>query len=389
MDKRTFEEKLLLFGFDAKSFEVQKQKYAQIITQSKPQLQKALDEEYNLFIHLTTVMPEILENDKLYDYLDMVTNNFVVENSEGLQRFPEYRFDGIKATAAKKANISQVFLPYILEQNDGSTNYEREIGILIDLFAEAIGTNEQMASIIVLYFVLIHFVEQSSIKWVNMHPQFGGITSKADALQTYAQLYCEGDKTLGMSQRGASQQRFAFSSWLFYEELDNKSLRDIDQSIYTEAQQAIEKTEIAKMRSTLLQPKNDVIMQRTPIGDSKDPITINKIDKYSGAEFEVFIGSLFEADGYQVEFTQASNDKGIDIIAKRNGVSIGIQCKRYSSSIGISAVQEVFSGKNFYSLDKALVVTNNTFTKAAKDLADSTGVVLWDRTILIAKISLL
>lgn len=383
MDKRTFEEKLLLFGFNVKSFDVQKQKYAQIIAHSAPHLQETLDEEFALFIHLTTIMPEILGNGKLYDYLDMITNNFIIEN---LEDFSEFAFDGIKASAAKIADNSQVFLPYIRDQNKGTTYYEREINILTDLFSEAIDTNKQIASIIVLYFVLTRFVEQHSIKWVNMYPQFGGITSKADVLSTYAQLYYEGDKIF---KRGLSRHKFELSCWLFYENLDRRSLPDIFQSLDAETKQAIEKTEIAKMRSTFLQPKNDVIMQRTPIGDSEEPITISKIDNYSGVEFEAFIGSLFEADGYQVEFTQASNDKGIDIIAKRSGVSIGIQCKRYSSSIGISAVQEVFSGKNFYSLDRALVVTNNKFTKAAKDLADSTGVVLWDRDFLIAKISLL
>ena len=138
-----------------------------------------------------------------------------------------------------------------------------------------------------------------------------------------------------------------------------------------------------------MQSRSDIIVQWPTLDSTRDSITIEKVDKYSGAEFEAFIGSLFEADGYQIEFTQASNDKVIDVIAKRNGISIGIQCKRYSSAVGISSVQEAFSGKNFYSLDKALVVTNNTFTKAAKDLADSTDVVLWDRDILNAKIRLL
>lgn len=391
MDKRTFEEKFCMIGYDAKSFEIQKQNYEQIRAQFEPSVQKVFDEEINLFIQAATIVPKILENDKLYDYLDMVTNNFVIENMERFLmiriHIPERAFDKIKSTVSAKEKITQLFLPYIRNKNEKRTGYEREIDILIDLFSEAIEANEQIISIIVLYFILIHFIEQFSIKWVNMYPQFGDITSKADALQSYAQVYCDGDKDVrkNLSNFG----RFSFSCWLFYESIDNRKLPDIVESIYTETQQAIKETEIAKTRSTLLQPKNDVIMQRTPIGDSKEPITISKIDNYSGTEFEAFIGSLFEADGYQVEFTQASNDKGIDIIAKRSGVSIGIQCKRYSSSIGISAVQEVFSGKNYYSLDKALVVTNNTFTKAAKELADSTGVVLWDRNILIAKISLL
>lgn len=122
---------------------------------------------------------------------------------------------------------------------------------------------------------------------------------------------------------------------------------------------------------------------------TKANITLADVDIFSGVEFERFVGTLFVADGYHIEYTRISNDKGIDLIARKNGTSIGIQCKCYSSSVGISAVQEVFAGKSYYSLDKALVITNNYFTQAAIDLAKSTGVILWDRNILEAKMSVL
>lgn len=386
MDVRTFVERFVRLGFDAKSFEVQRQSYAQISPQIEPQVQKIIDEEINLFIQVATIMPGILGDDKLYNYLDMITNNFVAENMESFLHYPYFDFiDYIKATIAKRAQITQLFLPYIRDKDIKYTRYEREIDILAALFSEVINTNEQTIFIIELYFILIHIIEQFATTWINMYPQFGDITYKADALHTYARLYCEGDRNF---TKGLCQNNFAFSCWLFCKNIDDRSLRDIVQSINTETGQAIEQIKTSKIREKLLQSKNDVTMQRPPVGDLKEAITISVVDKYSGTEFEAFVGTLFEADGYQVEFTQASNDKGIDIIAKRNGISIGIQCKRYSSNIGISAVQEVFSGKNFYSLDKALVVTNRSFTKAAKDLADSTGVVLWDRTILDAKIKL-
>lgn len=385
MDISIFVERFVRFGFDAKSFDVQRQNYAQISSQIEPQVQRVIEEEINLFIRVATIMPGILGDDKLYDYLDMITNNFVTENMEIILSYPEMKFDGIKAAIAEKVKISQLLLPYIRDKNKGFTRFKQEIDILTDLFSEKINANDQIISIIVLYFILIHFVEQLSIKWVNMYPQFGGILSKEDVLRTYAQLYYEGNNDL---RKALSNQKFVFSCWLFCKNIDNRSLHDIFHSIDQETGQAIEQTSTAKIRATFLQSKSDVIMQRTSVGDSKEVITISTIDKYSGAEFEAFVGSLFEADGYQVELTQASNDKGIDIIAKRNGISVGIQCKRYSSNIGISAVQEVFAGKNFYSLDKALVVTNRSFTKAAKDLADSTGVILWDRVILDTKIKL-
>jgi HJR/Mrr/RecB family endonuclease len=57
-------------------------------------------------------------------------------------------------------------------------------------------------------------------------------------------------------------------------------------------------------------------------------------------------------------------------------LSIAIQCKHYSQPVGNKAVQEVYSGKDFYNTDIAVVVTNNEFTKSAKELASSLDVLL-------------
>lgn len=151
--------------------------------------------------------------------------------------------------------------------------------------------------------------------------------------------------------------------------------------IEEDIQRAQKNSEYEHFREKLL-PKA-IKEKRTP------GITMEEVDQYSGIEFEKFIGSLFETDGYSVGYTMASNDKGVDIIARRDGISIGIQCKCYTGAVGISAVQEAFAGKNFYDLDKSMVITNSKFTKAARELAQSTNVILWDRSVLLAKISLL
>ena len=115
--------------------------------------------------------------------------------------------------------------------------------------------------------------------------------------------------------------------------------------------------------------------------------SIDDIDLMNGLEFEKFIAELFSKMGYESEITKASGDQGIDVIASKNGNKIGIQAKCYSSSVGNKAVQEAVAGKNHYRLDKAIVVTNNFFTDAAQQLAQSNSIILWDRNILIEKIS--
>ena len=73
---------------------------------------------------------------------------------------------------------------------------------------------------------------------------------------------------------------------------------------------------------------------------------------------------------------------GVDIIAHRKRKKYAIQCKRYSGSVGNHAVQEVYSGKDFYNCDFAIVMTNSYFRAAAKETAERLNVLLWDGDIL-------
>lgn len=382
MDKTVFAEKFAQLGLDEKSFEVQRQKYLNI-DKFEPHIKEAFLTEIDLFVQTAKILNDVIENDELFSYLGSMVTNFIEENENdhlqyraGLDEFTFFVADG--------SNISRTFLPFFSWNSIKYTykcrrkgTYGPQFDVVIPLLVEAVSTNRQILWLIFYDFVLIYLIERLSLRWTNAHPQFQAIISKEQALNMYVRR-----------DTPDANDEFPFICWLFQKNIDSRSLQDINEHIEEEIEQVKKELEATRIKEKLLQSRQVVIAQRPIIDNAKEAVTITKIDKYSGAEFEAFIGSLFEADGYQVEFTQASNDKGIDVIAKRNGISIGIQCKRYSSAVGISSVQEVFSGKNFYSLDKALVVTNNTFTKAARDLADSTDVVLWDRTILDAKIRL-
>lgn len=114
--------------------------------------------------------------------------------------------------------------------------------------------------------------------------------------------------------------------------------------------------------------------------------SIHDTDMMNGTEFENFIGLLFTKMGYKASVTKTSGDQGIDVIAERNGIKFGIQAKCYSNVVGNSAIQEVVAGMAYYKCDKGLVVTNNTFTKSAVELAEANNITLWNRSILKQKI---
>jgi len=95
-----------------------------------------------------------------------------------------------------------------------------------------------------------------------------------------------------------------------------------------------------------------------------------------GWEFEHWVAEALQKFGWQAHATQGSGDQGVDVVATKGGLTLGIQCKRYSGSVGNKAVQEAFSGAKHMGLSKAAVLTNAEFTKSAKDLAVTTGVLL-------------
>lgn len=115
-------------------------------------------------------------------------------------------------------------------------------------------------------------------------------------------------------------------------------------------------------------------------------ITMNKIDNMDGKEFELFLEALFSTFGYKVHRTQSTGDYGADLIIENSKTRIAVQAKRYSNSVGVSAVQEVVAAKSYYSCDEAMVVTNNYFTPAAKKLANANNILLLDREWLMGEL---
>ncbi len=112
--------------------------------------------------------------------------------------------------------------------------------------------------------------------------------------------------------------------------------------------------------------------------------TENELDDMDGVEFEEFVADLMRRMGYRIEsMTKASGDFGADIIATMNGQRIAVQCKRYSSGVGVKAIQEVVASTSHYDCDGAIAVTSSYFTRGAVELANDNGVILWDRETLI------
>ncbi|MCL2171372.1 MAG: restriction endonuclease [Defluviitaleaceae bacterium] len=128
-------------------------------------------------------------------------------------------------------------------------------------------------------------------------------------------------------------------------------------------------------------PKQNTMFLTTP-----SHLTVFDVDNMNGTEFEILISVLFEKMGYLTEITKKSGDQGIDVIARNDILSIGIQAKCYSGTVSNSAIQEVVAGLRFHKCDKGMVITNRHFTKSARELAEANNISIWDRDLLTSKL---
>jgi HJR/Mrr/RecB family endonuclease len=111
-------------------------------------------------------------------------------------------------------------------------------------------------------------------------------------------------------------------------------------------------------------------------------IQIANIDAMSGVEFEQYLQKLLGLRGYSVNITQATGDLGVDLIASLGAYKYAVQAKRSRSKISRRAVSDAVAGLQHYCCNRAMVITNNYFTRGAVTLAQSTNCTLVDRDLL-------
>ena len=85
---------------------------------------------------------------------------------------------------------------------------------------------------------------------------------------------------------------------------------------------------------------------------------------------------MFALLDWETLVTPKSGDQGADLIIEKYGLKFVVQCKFYNNPVGNKAVQEVIAAKGFYDAWGAIVVTNSDYTKSARQLAESHGVIL-------------
>ena len=101
-----------------------------------------------------------------------------------------------------------------------------------------------------------------------------------------------------------------------------------------------------------------------------------------GVKFEYYLADILRKRGYTDVKVTEKYDLGVDIIAKKDGITWGVQAKRYKSMVKVAAVRAAYTALPHYGCDRAMVVSNSTYSRPAHTLAKETETVLVDRELL-------
>lgn len=119
-----------------------------------------------------------------------------------------------------------------------------------------------------------------------------------------------------------------------------------------------------------------VLLRTLQAEDDATADAVSDADIVSGEDYETLCRNLLQGRGWRVETTPMTGDQGADLIAEAHGRRIVIQCKFHARPIGNKAVQEAFAGLGFHGGDVAVVVSNASYTRSARQLAEANGVIL-------------
>lgn len=112
---------------------------------------------------------------------------------------------------------------------------------------------------------------------------------------------------------------------------------------------------------------------------------LDTVREMSWQDFELLVGEAYRRQGYRVEDTGGGGpDGGVDLILRRNGETVLVQCKRWRTrDVGVSPVRELRGAVARDRAARGIFVTCRTFTSAAIAEAQGQPIELVDGKALL------
>lgn len=104
-------------------------------------------------------------------------------------------------------------------------------------------------------------------------------------------------------------------------------------------------------------------------------------ESLGGIQFELELGKLFMAQGYNVKSTPVSGDQGVDLILIKNGKTTVVQCKAHKNPAVPSVVRELYGSMHHFKADSAILACTGGFTDGVVKFARGKPIELlsaWD-----------
>lgn len=115
-----------------------------------------------------------------------------------------------------------------------------------------------------------------------------------------------------------------------------------------------------------------------------EPISMEKLQSLSPADFERYVALVFRRKGYDVSVRGRSGDLGVDLdIVNAEGRRAVVQCKRYRSTVGPEVVRELYGTMIHERAAHAFLVTTADISDAAREWARGKPITLVDGPLLI------
>jgi hypothetical protein len=96
----------------------------------------------------------------------------------------------------------------------------------------------------------------------------------------------------------------------------------------------------------------------------------------SPMEFESKVADLFSIMGYHTSVTKGSGDGGIDIVMRRDGRLIVVQCKLHKKPVGPHVIRDLFGALQDSKADEAILVASAGFTSGCLQFAQGKPIAL-------------
>lgn len=115
-----------------------------------------------------------------------------------------------------------------------------------------------------------------------------------------------------------------------------------------------------------------------------------RLKKMHPTEFEEYIADLFLKLGYETQAVGGSHDRGIDVIAEKDGIKHYIQCKKFiTQKVTVGEIRDFYGAVTDHLAEgKGYFITTNKFTLEAEKFVEDKPIELIDGQKLIEYIHL-